>query len=348
MIATAAPSRPTVPSTGRESAEPCEAGGRATMTVAICTRDRADSLLRCVRSVVAQSVVPAELIVVDDGRLSPQDRDAIARTCLPAGVRPTILHKTKPGLPGSRNLAVRHARGDVVLFLDDDVELDADFCRRLAGVYELDATGAVVGVEGVLVDAVPSVAARLFGLVYRIAGWWSLRPKDVCRRPLPRGLRDPRWAVPVSYLSGACMSFRRSVLERYAFDEGLGGYALGEDRELSLRISREGRLLHVRGAVAVHRHDPAGRPDHFAFGRMTVLNYVRSMRRIGRGSLGDAIVIAYTFGIIGSALAICSLLRPRRYLAEFLGLLSGLGDVLLGRTPHPARPGPVARSRLPR
>ena len=60
MIATAAPSRPTVPSTGRGSAEPCEAGGGATMTVAICTRDRADSLLRCVRSVVAQSV-PREM-----------------------------------------------------------------------------------------------------------------------------------------------------------------------------------------------------------------------------------------------------------------------------------------------
>lgn len=298
------------------------------LSIVICTRDRPESLLRCVRSVARQTVRPSELIVVDDGQLSPEHRESLASICCTADIRLILLQKAVPGLPASRNLAVRHAEGDIVQFLDDDVELEPDFCRYILRIYELDAQCAVVGTEGVLLDAVPSLAARAFGIVYRLAGWWALRPKNSSRQKLPAALQDRRWAISTHVVSGACMAFRRSALLHHPFDEGLAGYALGEDRDVSLRVACDGRLLHVRGANAIHRHDPAGRPDYFAFGRMTVVNYVRIMRRIGRTSLGDRIVIAYTLTVIGLALAFCTLLKPRRYGPELMGLLAGAADAV--------------------
>lgn len=320
-----------------------------TMSLVICTRDRPESLLRCVRSIAGQRRPPVELIVVDDGHLSPEQRESIASVFQNGRIRFIFLSKSRPGLPASRNLAVRHARGDIVQFLDDDVEVAPDFCETVLDVYERDPGGIVVGTEGVLHDDVPSSTARAFEAVYRLAGWWALRPKNACRRPLPASLRDRRQAVPACTTSGACMAFRRSALLHERFDEGLGGYALGEDRDMSLRLTRCGRLLRVVHAVGIHRHDPAGRPDHRAFGRMTVLNYVRIMGRIGRTDLGDAAVIGYTLSVITLTIALCSPMRPRRYFPELLGLLSGmttlLKDLATGGPPAQIAPAPAGSKR---
>lgn len=315
------------------------------LSIAICTRNRPDSLLACVNSIVMQTVLPEELIVVDDGDLPAGVREQIALLCARAGIRWTCLQKAVPGLPASRNLAVRHARGDIVQFLDDDVELEPDFCRHVLRLYRLDTDGALVGVDGTLLDAAPSLAARGFALLYRLAGWWALPPKNACRKPLSAGLRDPRWAVPVATLSGACMSFRRSALQLHAFDEALGGYALGEDRDLCLHLLRQGRLLRSRGARAVHKHDPAARPDAFQFGRMTVLNYIRIMRRIGRDQIGDRLVIGYSLSLIAATLAVCSVLKPRRYAPECRGLLAGVAELIREEMASQAgRTGPAQQS----
>ncbi|HOA75681.1 MAG TPA: glycosyltransferase [Phycisphaerae bacterium] len=298
------------------------------VTVAICTHRRPEALLTCVRSVLSQTRLPDELIVVDDGDLGAEDRETLSSMCAGAGVPFIYLQKSIPGLPASRNLAVAHARGDIVQFLDDDVGLDADFLRQILRLYHRDATGTLVGVDGTLCDAVVTPAARAFALLYKLAGWWSLGPRCVRRGPLAPELRDRRWAVPVASLSGACMSFRRWALLAEPFDEALSGYALGEDRDISLRLGRTGWLLRSRAARATHHHDPAGRPDAFQFGRATVLNHVRIMRRIGRTGLGDTLVIAYSLTLITAALALCSLLKPRRYARELHGLLCGAAEVL--------------------
>lgn len=312
------------------SAPPSNAA-ELSVSVVVCTRNRPGSLLRCLRSILAQTVLPHEVIIVDDGQLEAESRELMAALCAAAGVRYVCLQKHVPGLPASRNLALKNARGDIVQFLDDDVELEPDFCRHILRLYRLDPDEIVVGVDGVLIDP-PSTAARAFAIVYRIAGWWALRPKHVRLLPLPEALRDKRWAVPTHLLGGACMSFRRSALLHESFDEALNGYALGEDRDMSLRMYRRGRLLHSRGARAVHHHDPTGRPDHFAFGRMTVLNYVHIMRRAGRTSVGDRVVIGYGFGVIACFLVLCSVLKPRRYAPELLGLLTGIGELVATRS----------------
>jgi GT2 family glycosyltransferase len=298
-----------------------------TLSVAICTRNRPEALLRCVLSVVRQVLPPAELLVIDDGDLAPAQRAFIESRCQSGGIRFIYARKNVPGLPASRNRAVDLASGEILQFLDDDVELEPDFCRQIMRLYALDPGEAVVGIDGTLLDE-PSPAARAFDLVYLLAGWWALPARATRRVPMPDPLRDQRWAVPVRLLSGACMSFRRSGLRSRRFDEGLNGYALGEDRDISLQLAGCGRLLRARGARAVHRHDPAGRPDAFQFGRMSVLNYTRIMSRAGRTRVGDHIIIGYTLTVLAAALGLASLLKPRRYAAEWLGVVSGLAGLL--------------------
>jgi glycosyltransferase involved in cell wall biosynthesis len=106
------------------------------------------------RSALAQTVVPDEIIVVDDG--STDDGPAIVAGL--AQTHPiTILSKPNGGQSSSRNMGVAHARSDLIAFLDQDdvwypthvAELSCRFGHhdKIGLVYsnldEIDATGTL-------------------------------------------------------------------------------------------------------------------------------------------------------------------------------------------------------------
>lgn len=92
-------------------------------TVAICTWNRASLLARTLER-LAQACPPAapwELIVVDNG--STDDTAAILdrfARCLPL----RVVGEPELGLSSARNAAVAEARGDYILWTDDDVLVD--------------------------------------------------------------------------------------------------------------------------------------------------------------------------------------------------------------------------------
>ena len=77
--------------------------------------DRAGSVARAIDSVFAQSYGPVELIIVDDG--STDGTAAILEAY--RGVA-TILRQANAGAYVARNLALRHAAGEHVAFIDSD------------------------------------------------------------------------------------------------------------------------------------------------------------------------------------------------------------------------------------
>lgn len=93
-------------------------------SVVICTRNRAHSLLRTLESLVlaaARTNDPWELIVVDNG--SSDDTVAMIETF--AGRLPVrAVSQPVPGLSNARNAAVAAARGEFILWTDDDVQVD--------------------------------------------------------------------------------------------------------------------------------------------------------------------------------------------------------------------------------
>ncbi len=90
------------------------------ISVVITTYNRPDGAIRAVRSVLAQSVPPRELIVVDDAS-GHTIRDWLERQAAraPFPVR-FIAHERNKGLPAARNTGWRAAKGRWVAFLDDD------------------------------------------------------------------------------------------------------------------------------------------------------------------------------------------------------------------------------------
>ncbi len=309
--------------------------GMISLSVVICTRNRPRALEACIRSVVAQRTLPYEVIVVDDGELSEADRRMLADICESVGIPFVYLRKgpgqRRPCLPASRNLAVQHAHGDIVQFLDDDVTLEPDFCGEIQRLYADDSAGLLVGTDGRLLEPQRlGLGARAFEMLFLLAGWWALPPRRRGRRPLPNCLRDPRRATPTLKIVGATMALRRSALQHASFDESLGDYALGEDRDMAYQLSRFGWVARCLTARATHHLNCSQRLDPYRLGRMTVQNYCRIMSNNGLNRVGDWLVIAYSLLVIGLGLLCCSVIRPRRYLPRVGGMIAAAASLHQG------------------
>lgn len=172
-----------------------------------------------------RSGVPFEVVVVDDGS-GDCGFDRLAEQ-FPA-VRLLRLRENA-GASTARNVGVRAARYDVLLFLDSDMQVHADVVRILAEMFRWPEVTAVVGaVDPVPVN--PTTFTRFWGLVKA----YSLPPDDYSSTFYP--------------MIGA---IRKDVFLRVGgFDERIRGASV-EDYEISIRLRAAGVRVQYNPALLV-------------------------------------------------------------------------------------------------
>ena len=94
------------------------------LTVAVCTRNRADSLADALEHLCALAIPEGvwwEVVVVDNGS-TDHTKEVLARFANRLPLRSD--QESKPGVSNARNRALSVAQGDFVLWIDDDVMVD--------------------------------------------------------------------------------------------------------------------------------------------------------------------------------------------------------------------------------
>ncbi|MFW6235703.1 MAG: glycosyltransferase family 2 protein [Desulfovibrionales bacterium] len=87
------------------------------ISVIIPAYNRAGVLGRAMESVLAQTLAPVEIVVVDDG--STDETPALLNAYADSGsIR--VLHQENKGVSAARKQGIRHARGNVIALLDSD------------------------------------------------------------------------------------------------------------------------------------------------------------------------------------------------------------------------------------
>jgi GT2 family glycosyltransferase len=129
--------------------------------VVVPTFQRADALARCLDALGAQTLERErfEVIVVDDGSLQPP-RDVVARAAAALDVRQ--LEQSNAGPASARNTGARAARGDYVVFTDDDCLPDPGWLRAIDAMAARHPACAIGGrVVNALGDGLYSTASQL-------------------------------------------------------------------------------------------------------------------------------------------------------------------------------------------
>jgi glycosyltransferase involved in cell wall biosynthesis len=116
-----------------------------TLTIAICTWNRAELLDHTLTSLSEQRVdpaVPFEVLIVDNN--STDDTEAVAHS---AGRRLPLryVRETTQGLSHARNRALDESRTDLVLFTDDDVLVEAGWTSEFSRASQSFPDAAVLG-----------------------------------------------------------------------------------------------------------------------------------------------------------------------------------------------------------
>jgi glycosyltransferase involved in cell wall biosynthesis len=119
-------------------------------TVALCTHNHADRLTRTLADLpqIRSPEAAWEFLVIDNGSrdITPQ---LLAGHAWPAGWDVRVVREEKLGLSNARNRAIAEARGDYIIFLDDDETADPDWLcayERLIRTTQADAFGGRIRV----------------------------------------------------------------------------------------------------------------------------------------------------------------------------------------------------------
>jgi GT2 family glycosyltransferase len=230
--------------------------------LAIPTRDRHASLGRTLPLAAATG----EAVAICDQSAQPYSWGSAG-----AEAGNTTLHRPDlNGLPAARNALLQHASAEVVVFLDDDTDLAANFATALTTCIARwpEAAG-----WGPVLETRPRAVRRLHRLVHL-----------GCFHD-PRRLTGARIDASTSALFGACFAVRREVALAVGFDARRPGYALGEDLDFCARvvqkIGKNQPFRFCRDLKAIHRCDGANRADPVKRGRAKAEFLVWFARRHG-------------------------------------------------------------------
>ncbi len=219
------------------------------VTVAIPTYNRADFLRQTLAGLVAQQFPRDhyEVLVIDNNsRDHTREIVAAFKDCHPA---PRYVLETKQGLDYARNRAIAEARGEIILFGDDDILVQPDWIAQMAVPLIADAAARRIGaVGGEVIPVFPD------GLPDWVREWHA-----------PLAFRADTGPLPAKHCPmGANLALPAWVFEQLgpfhtALDRAAGNYFSGGDSEMVRRVRQAGLEVWFAPDAAVKHQMPASR-----------------------------------------------------------------------------------------
>ena len=227
-----------------DSAAPAD---NALVTVAVCTRDRAEQLKDCLTSLTRLAYSNVEILVVDNAPGTNETRKLVQSEF------PDFRYvvEPRPGLDWARNRAIDEAHGEILAYTDDDVSVDPLWVCALVKVFQDDPL--VMAVTGLVAPYEMETQAQVlferyggFGRGFKRT-WYHV---DFTSR------KDSFLHIGAGrFGTGANMAYRRAVFGKIGgFDPALDVGTVtngGGDIEMFFRVLEEGHILVYEPAALI-------------------------------------------------------------------------------------------------
>jgi glycosyltransferase involved in cell wall biosynthesis len=240
------------------------------ISVIVCTYNRCRTLEKALRDIAKQSLpgsVEWEVLIVDNNS-SDQTREIAEQFCHQYPGRFRYVFESQPGQTFARNAGIREAKGDILVFTDDDIAAEPTWVQNLTAPLQ---EGPWAGAGGRILPEWPCTPPK----------WLPRRSQYSLSAIVVFDLGDkPGEMTETPY--GANMAYRKEVFEKYGgFRTDLGHRGtktMGhDDSELGHRLLDAGeRIYYAPSAVVLHPVTPE---------RLQKKYFLRHKFDMGRGDI---------------------------------------------------------------
>ncbi len=246
---------------------------RPKVSVVIPVHGKLPWTLACLRSIAREgAATPFEIIVVDDA--SPDDSAAtLARV---EGLR-LVRNPENLGFIGSCNAGAALARGEMLLFLNNDTQVTPGWLDALYACMREETDCGLVGSRLVFPDGRLQEAG---GIVYADGSCWNVGRFEDRNDPRYRCRRD------VDYVSGAALLIPRRLFHSIGGFDARYAPAYYEDADLAFSVRAAGRrVVYEPRSLVVHDEGTTAGTDVFAGVKQRQV----ANRKIFAGTWADAL-----------------------------------------------------------
>jgi len=209
------------------------------LSIIIITFNRKDELKECLASIFNQTILPDEIIIVDNNSSDgTKDLFGPGKIDHPA-IKYYRLEKNL-GVAGARNYGINKASGDILIFIDDDALIkSSDAFEKIILKFKND----------------PNLGVCAFKIV-------NFYTKQVIPEEFPhkdKSIMDLNEEFETSYFIGAAHAIKREVFEKCGLYPDEYFYGM-EELDLSFRILDRGyKIVYCPDIVVLHKKSRRGR-----------------------------------------------------------------------------------------
>ncbi|MCL1031427.1 glycosyltransferase family 2 protein [Serratia silvae] len=226
------------------------------------------NIWRLVAKKISENVSPTTKVIVIDS----QSKDQSVLIAEDAGFSIIGIHSSEFNHGGTRNLAVEHADGDIVIFLTQDAIPCEGFIEHIIETFSDESVAVSFGRQLPHVDANPlAIHARIFN--YKEIGYTT-------------SLEDTeRLGIKSVFTSNSFAAYRKSIFER------LGGFPsntiLSEDMYFAAKAVKAGyKVCYCAAAQVHHSHNYTPMEEFKRYFDIGVFHYDESWIRKSFGNAG--------------------------------------------------------------
>lgn len=300
-----------------------------TISVIIPTKNRLKDLVNTIRTVLIQTYLPNEIIIVDQNASSEIKDEVMALLnnsdiSKRNNIAVKYIHDPQiTGLTQARNRGIEKNESDIVLFLDDDVMLEKDFILNIVEIYR--NYPHIYGASGIITNYQTSLIGKIYYILF-----WLGAFKDQRSIIYTNSKYSTKEYVKVSKLSGGLTSYKKEVFQKFIFDENFIGYGLSEDFDFSFRVSQEYKIVIAPKARLQHIGSATGKINRENINKNTILAmhyfYKKNLKKDFYNNF------CYIWWNIGCIIYGVSLVILRRRTDELIGYIKGLKELIKGKS----------------
>jgi len=188
------------------------------------------TIAACIESALRQSISKEdyEVIVVDDGSLDKTPKIA-------KNYAVKLIMQKNQGPAVARNRAAQEARGDILVFVDADCELDLSFIKNI--IAPIEQNRDIVGVQGSYKTRQKEFIARFAQIEI------ETRYKSMIKNEY------------IDFIGTYAAAYRRDIFLKYGGFDTKFPLAAGEDTDFSYKLHQKGnKMVFKPEAFIYHRH----------------------------------------------------------------------------------------------